>query len=191
MKSVSLMLKEIAIDIKDARVLKSLFDDFYVPLCLFVGRYLPHTGEAEDIAQECFIRLWQQRGEFRFLHQVKSFLYKTARNRALNALEHRRVEDAYVHRELEKGSEAFFRDHVIEEETYRMLRNAIDRLPEQTRRVMILALEEHDNKEIAARLQIAEGTVHSLKKIAYKRLREDLKDYFYVCLPLLTAVLGK
>jgi RNA polymerase sigma-70 factor (ECF subfamily) len=101
------------------------------------------------------------------------------------------VEDAYVHRELEKGSEAFFRDHVIEEETYRMLRNAIDRLPEQTRRVMILALEEHDNKEIAARLQIAEGTVHSLKKIAYKRLREDLKDYFYVCLPLLTAVLGK
>lgn len=185
------MSKEIAIDIKDARVLKSLFDDFYVPLCLFIGRYLPRTADAEDIAQECFIQLWQQRGEFRFLNQVKAFLYKTARNRALNELEHRRVEDIYIHGELEQNSEAFFHDHVIEEETYRMLRNAIDRLPEQTRQVMMLALEEHSNKEIAAMLQIAEGTVHSLKKIAYRRLREDLKDYFYLCMPLLVSMMGR
>ena len=52
------------------------------------------------------------------------------------------------------------------------------------KKVMLLALEGNDNKEIAACLNIADGTVHSLKKIAYKRLREELKEYFYLLLAL-------
>ena len=50
---------------------------------------------------------------------------------------------------------------------------------------MMLALEGNDNKKIAASLNIADGTVHTLKKIAYKRLREDLKEYFYLLLPFI------
>lgn len=185
------MANEGVVDIKDASVLKSLFDDFYVPLCLSVQRYLNCPETAEDIVQECFIKLWQQRGEFRYMNQVKSFLYTTARNSALNELERLKVREAYVNRELEKNEQVFFRDTLIEGETYRLLRNAIDRLPEQTRRIMQLALEGYDNKEIAKTLKIADGTVHSLKKIAYKRLREDLKEHFYLCLPILLPLIGE
>lgn len=185
------MPKEGVVDIKDANVLKSLFDDFYVPLCMCVQRYVSYPEAAEDIVQECFIKLWQQRGEFRYLQQVKSFLYTTARNSALNELERRKVREAYINQELEKDEQVFFRDTLIEGETYRLLTNAIERLPGQTRRVMLLALEGYDNKEIATLLEIADGTVHSLKKIAYKRLREDLKEYFYLCLPLLLSIVEK
>lgn len=180
---------EITVNIKDSGVLKSLFDDFYVPLCLFVERYLGISEVAEDIAQECFIKLWQQRGEFRFRNQVKSFLYTTARNRALNELEHQKVVHSFIDKESIKDEEVFFRDHVIEEETYRMLTTAMDKLPEQTRKVMYLALEGNDNKGIAAQLQISDGTVHTLKKIAYKRLKEDLREYFYLLLPIIGPML--
>ncbi len=47
--------------------------------------------------------------------------------------------------------------------------NAVQKLPGQTQNVMLLALEEKDNKEIVFSL----STVHTLKKIAYKRLREE------------------
>ena len=36
------------------------------------------------------------------------------------------------------------------------------------------------NSEIAAELSIAEGTVHALKKAAYKKLRKKLKEHFYL-----------
>lgn len=165
--------------------MKGLFDDFYVPLCLFAERYLDNPQMAEDVVQECFIKLWQHRGEFEYHRQVKSFLYTSARNSALNEIEHQKVVHTYAGKIVDKSDESFFRDHVIEEETYRMLVNAIDKLPEQTRKVMLLALEGNDNKEIAVSLNIADGTVHTLKKIAYKRLREDLKEYFYLILPFI------
>lgn len=169
--------------------MKSLFDDFYIPLCLFAERYLDNAEMAEDIVQDCFIKLWQYRNKFEFRHQVKSFLYTSVRNGALNELEHQKVMNTYAGKLLEKNDEAFFRDHVIEEETYRLLMNAISKLPEQTRKVILLALEGLDNKSIALQLNIADGTVHTLKKIAYKRLREELKEYFYLIIPFIGPIL--
>ena len=43
-----------------------------------------------------------------------------------------------------------------------------------------LALDGLKNSEIAARLGIAESSVHTQKKIAYKKLRVVLKDYYYL-----------
>lgn len=68
------------------------------------------------------------------------------------------------------------------QETRRIIANAIKRLPPQASKVMMLALSGKGNKEIAEKLQISDGTVHTHKKIAYKRLREELKDYFYILL---------
>jgi hypothetical protein len=36
------------------------------------------------------------------------------------------------------------------------------------------------NSEIAGQLGIAESSVHTLKKIAYKKLREILREYYYL-----------
>ena len=78
-----------------------------------------------------------------------------------------------------------FHERVIEEETYRMMLEEIDRLPRQMREIMLRALDGMQNKEIAADLGISVETVHSLKKIAYRRLRESLKDEYYFLLLLL------
>lgn len=40
--------------------------------------------QANDIVQDCFVKLWQLRNDFIYLHQVKSFLYTSVRNKALN-----------------------------------------------------------------------------------------------------------
>ena len=78
-----------------------------------------------------------------------------------------------------------FHERVVEHETYRMMLEEIDRLPNQMREIMLRALEGKQNKEIAEELHISPDTVHSLKKIAYKKLRESMKDEYYLLMLLI------
>ncbi|MGN0047353.1 MAG: RNA polymerase sigma-70 factor [Bacteroides sp.] len=164
---------------------QDVFQRYYVSLSLFANRYVDDEEVAADIVQDVFAKLWQIRTDFFYLHQVKSFLYTSVRNKALNELEHRHVMSEYAQRVVEKQKEAFFHDAVIEQETYRVLVEAIDRLPSQMKAIMLLALEGKKNAEIADRLEISVETVHTLKKMAYKKLRHFLNHYYYTLLWML------
>ena len=135
---------------------------------------------AADIVQECYAKLWQLREDFIYVQQVKSFLYTTVRNKSLNELEHAKVKSDYVQKVLSMNKESFFHDKMIVEESYRILVDAIEKLPPQMKIIMLLALDGKSNPEIAEELNISKETVHSQKKIAYRKLREFLKDYYYL-----------
>ena len=139
------------------REFHNVFDKYYVALCLFANQYTENEETSADIVQDSFAKLWQIRDDFFYLHQVKAFLYTAVRNKALNELEHSKVV----------------------EETYRILAEAIDKLPDQMRAIMRLAMEGKKNAEIAEQLNVSVETVHTLKKIAYKKLRIYLKEYYY------------
>lgn len=78
--------------------------------------------------------------------------------------------------------ESTFHDYLIEEEMHRIVMEAVDKLPQQSRNIIRLALENHSNAEIAEKLSVSKETVHTLKKGAYKKLRAFLKDYYYYVL---------
>ena len=62
-----------------------------------------------------------------------------------------------------------------------LLDNALQKLPERCRNIFIMnKLEGKKQKEIAEELNLSINTVESQMGIAYKKLREELKD----CLPL-------
>ena len=163
----------------DEREFHNVFDKYYVALCLFANQYTENEETSADIVQDSFAKLWQIRDDFFYLHQVKAFLYTAVRNKALNELEHSKVVFEYAQKVIEKRKDSFFHDAVVEEETCRMLTDAIDKLPDQMRAIMRLAMEGKKNGEIAEYLNVSVETVHTLKKIAYKKLRIYLKDYYY------------
>jgi RNA polymerase sigma-70 factor (ECF subfamily) len=157
---------------------KILFNNYYTPLCIFAEKYMENKDDATDIVQDTFIKFWQKKDNFQHINQIKTFLYTTTRNHCLNELEHRRIVENYSTIQKKKQSESFFNDHIIEEESYRIIIQAINKLPPQTAKVMMLALNGKGNKEIAKILSLSEGTVHTHKKIAYKHLRTKLSNYF-------------
>ncbi|MEG1563515.1 MAG: RNA polymerase sigma-70 factor [Bacteroides sp.] len=170
-----------AISIKvDDKEFRNIFNQYYVALCLFANRYTTDENVSADIVQDCFAKLWQIRTDFFYLHQVKSFLYTAVHNKALNELEHSKIVNEYAQALIEKKSDSFFSDTVLEEETYRIVAEAIGKLPEQMKAIMRLSLEGDKNQEIAEKLNVSPETVHTLKKIAYKKLRVYLKDYYYL-----------
>lgn len=156
---------------------KELFDEFYQALCVFALTYVKDQVQAADIVQEVFIKYWNRRGDFDNLFKVKSFLYTVVRNDCLNAIRDKKEkrEDISL---IE--SDAFFVDNLVEEEAYRIFYNAVEALPLQTREVIQLALDGLKNSEIAKQMGIAESSVHTLKKLAYRKLKVTLKDYYYL-----------
>lgn len=173
-------IEHISVQLTDEAQFRHIFDKYYIALCMFANQYVEDEAVASDIAQDCFVKLWQLREDFMYVHQIKAFLYTAVRNKALNELEHTKVMNEYAQKIIEMKKDSFFHDKVVEEESYRILTEAIDKLPPKMKAIMRLALEGKSNTEIAETLNVSGETVHSLKKIAYRKLRQYLKEYYYL-----------
>ena len=175
----------------DEQEFHNIFKEYYAALCSFAFQYMEDADMSADIVQDVFAKLWQIRDDFFYLHQVKAFLYTAVRNHALNELEHSKVAHEYEQKIIAKKADAFFRDAIVEEETFRILSEAIEKLPTQMRAIMQLALEGKKNTEIAERLNVSPETVHTLKKVAYKKLRAFLTDYCYLSKSTFFSIFSK
>jgi len=159
------------------KAFENIFNLFFPALCSFADTYVHNHNISEDVVQEVFIALWNNRENFNNPLPLKSFLYTSVRNRCLNYLKHQNVANKHIE-ESEKvmESDVFFFDHLIEEETHRLIYNAIDELPPHCKRILLLSLNGLTNPEIADQLNISINTVKTQKAIAYKQLRIKLKD---------------
>ncbi|WP_291870451.1 RNA polymerase sigma-70 factor [Maribacter sp.] len=175
--------QNIIIDIKkgNKESFKEFFDDFYPILCSFANKYLKNQDKSKDAAQEALIKFWEKREEFDEIQGAKSFLYVVVKNNCINILKKSKSNvDLSSLKALE--SESFFKKTLIDKETFMIVRNAINTLPNRQKKIIKLSLQGLKNPEIATQLEISPHTVHTAKKNAYCKLRETLKDIYYLLL---------
>lgn len=168
----------------DEKAFKELFETFYPSLCLFARHYLKDEAEAVDIVQESFLKYWSRRNNFDNYTQIKSFLYVVVQHACLNLIRaqrhHTSLDDV-----SNENSPAVFHNYLIEEEAHRIFNLAVDHLPLQLRTVIQHTLEGLKTPEIAQEMKITENSVITYKKEAYKRLRVNLKEHYYLLTILL------
>lgn len=156
---------------------KSLFDTLYPSLCLFANKYLNDMDTSEDMVQEVFIKIWEQKIQYVNFNATKSFLYTSVRNRCLDYLKskyHRSVIQSPDIDFDQMVTEEFFHTQLTIIDTYSQLETAIKQLPNKCEQVIRLSLKAYTNKEIAEELSISKNTVKSQKRIAYDKLRHSL-----------------
>lgn len=161
---------------------RELFDEYYQALCLFAVKYLRNDAEAEDVVQESFIKYWNRYANFDHLLKIRSFLYTSVHNDCLNRLRGSKRTREWL---SDKEDDTIFYNSLIEEEALRIFYQAVETLPSQTRKVICFALDGLNNERIAFEMGISENTVHMLKKLAYKKLKAILRNYYYLIFLLL------
>ena len=161
---------------------KAFFESFFIPVYALMQRY---TGERElsrDFTQEAFVRVFEHWGEFETEENAKAFLYTVARRIYLDHCKHQKIENQYQNRVNEEDPEEYdFLKEVTQQEVSRILYDAVDKLPSQTRSIILLNLKGFNNTEVAERLGVSVNTIKSLKKSAYVTLRTLLsKDLLMI-----------
>jgi RNA polymerase sigma-70 factor (ECF subfamily) len=134
---------------------------------------LRHREEAEEVAQEAFARAYTA---FRQLRNRERFRAWLVRMTWRLAIDRQRANRRRAAREQRMTPEAPFAVHPGEaNDRAAQLWRAIDALSDKLRVVIVLAgIEGHDVKEVAALLELPEGTVKSRLFAARQQLREAL-----------------
>lgn len=169
----------------DRAAFEEAFRAHYRPLCAFAGTYLKDRDRSEDLVQELFVKLWNERERLNVTGSLKAYLFSAVRNRSLNELE-----KVVRMKPLNEGLHDAPQDETPTEEdhTWRSARvlAAIEALPEERRKVFKLSRNEGlKYHEIAERLGISVKTVENQMGKALKTLREELADLVPVWVALL------
>lgn len=171
------LLKRIGENDKEA--FKCLFDTYFVPLCRFVRTFVNDCSVAEDIVMDIFTTVWEKRNELEIDVSWKAYLFRSARNRALNYI---RDNERFVSVSDWSFYDITETDHPYElAELERLIREAVSSLPDHCREVFRKSrFEHHTNKEIATTLNISVKYVEAQITKALKLIRKYLGDS-YTC----------
>jgi len=140
---------------------------------------LRDPGEAEDVAQECFLRAHRAFASLRERGRFQGWLVRMAFRLSLDrqrASRRRRRHENAAGLEAARASSSVD-DDAARSERREKLMAAVDALPTKLRLVTLLvAIEGHDVRAVARLLDVPEGTVKSRLHLARKTLAERLCD---------------
>ena len=176
------------------------FEDIYLSyfseMKYFAKEYVISEEDAENIVQDVFVELWENKEMLNMHMNLIAYLFTTIKNKCLNHLRHKLVvqetasklqEEYTISLRMNLDSlEAFDNNLFSDQDIEKIISRALDTLSEKCRTIFIMSkIEGKKQKEIAQELNISINTIETQMGIAYKKLRIELKDYFPILLFIL------
>ncbi|MCD7978206.1 MAG: RNA polymerase sigma-70 factor [Tannerellaceae bacterium] len=168
------LLKALSHD--DLQAFDRLFRNYFPKLKRFLAGFSGNETMAEDLAQDVFVKLWQNRTSLSHIRNLNAYLYTMARNALYNQLElsyySHTLSEEHIPEipTLESLEELLFADELEE-----IIRHTVEHMPPQRKMIFNLSrVEGLKNEEIATRLQIGKRTVETHISAALKELRKAL-----------------
>lgn len=151
---------------------KQLFDLYFIPLCRYINLLVQDERNAEEIALDIFISIWEKRENIQIQTNVNAYLFRMAKNRALNYL--RDNEKNITYESLLAIEKASVDDLSMEyKELEQIIEDSVCILPEKCREVFIKSrMDNLTNKEIAAQMNVTLKTVEAQITKALKMIRK-------------------
>lgn len=158
---------------------KEIFDTIYEPLKHFIYYKSGNIIEAEDIAQEAFMKVWEKRNEVKKA-TVKAYLYTIAGNICINRHLQKKVVLKFENAQKRETYSANSPEFDLEmKEFNQQLQNAISNLSEKNREVFLMnRIDDMTYNEIASNLDISVKAVEKRMKNALSSLRKLIVTKF-------------
>ncbi|MBN8194936.1 sigma-70 family RNA polymerase sigma factor [Thalassospira povalilytica] len=161
----------------DKRAYRVVVERYYRGIVGIARRMGLTGGDAEDVAQDVFVRVWLHREKWRADGGAtfKTWLYRVAVNRVIDIKRKPQfVEGAELDEVPDEAMSAV--DRLAQHQEFKRLRLAIKKLSDQQQIAINLFYDrELSNQEAASIMGVSVNAMESLLKRARKRLREELK----------------
>lgn len=165
----------------DELALEAIFRAHYDGMCAFVQRFVYAPDVSEELVQDVFFKLWAKREQMAEIDALKTYLYRAARNTALNHLRRRKLEQNWEEHEGARGEPIAGEsadDETSTDELTRAVDKAVRRLPDRCREIFLMSREGGlTYGQIADALGISIKTVETQMGRALKSLRSALAKY--------------
>lgn len=158
---------------------KLLFQRYYKPLVLFSGSLLEDFSFPEDIVQDVFYQFIRTKAYQKVTStSLSTYLFRSVRNACFNKLQ---KEKEYLHCDLLAYDAIEEEAITISPEIITAIQQAINKLPERTRAVILsIMVDGKKYKETAENLNISVNTVKTLLSNGIKSLREQFPNSFFL-----------
>ena len=187
------ILKELKYGSKKA--FEYIFKTYYDQLCRYAREILKNDDQAQDVVENLFLIIWEDRKKLDIHKSFRSYLYRSIYNACLNVIRKRKSENKYRdffihHADFSKthdyGSLSYPLSGIIEREMEEKLHEVFNELPPQCKKIFLMSrVDDLSHQEIADKLDLSLNTVKSQIMSALKRIRVALKDIILIMTLLL------
>ncbi len=176
----------------DQAAFKHLMKKYHDQIANLIYRIIHQREHVEDLTQEVFIKAFASLGSFNEEYAFSTWLYKIATNSSIDFIRKKKLHTFSIDKPVAVDESEYTFElpdttyepdkHIIEKQRSKLLEEAIGRLPEKYKRVIILRhTEERDYREIAKILKLPIGTVKAhifrARELLNKYLRDKIAHY--------------
>ncbi|WP_290306312.1 RNA polymerase sigma factor [Mucilaginibacter flavus] len=160
----------------------------------FVMKYVNAPLLAEDLTQEVFIKMWENRNNLNGVASFKSYLFTTAKNHTLNSMKVAFRSEAalglVVNGFIAERNNT--EDDLLHKEYLDFLRRTLETLPPRTREIFKMCREQEKTyDEVAQELGISRNAVKNHMVASMKVLSFSLKKEFGISLGIFLAIVSR
>jgi RNA polymerase sigma-70 factor (family 1) len=156
----------------------------------YIFLFTKSKEETEEILQEIFIKIWENREKLPEVDSVKNYLFRFAKNKLLDKIRHLQIRQRVLSeiKRTKDISETTTSDQCTYREYYRLVQQAVENLPPKRKLIFRLNIENglsHD--EIALQLNISKSVVQKQVYSASHFVREYLFKHGEISFSILVA----
>lgn len=175
----------------DSRGLALLYEEHKQALYFFVYAYLRHRESAEEIVQDTFLKLWENRQTLRPDADPRAYLFQVAKHATLDALRRQKVERTFLeHQRATANAGHSDTEQQVEWADYQvLLQRAMAQLPPSRQQIFRLSREQElTYDEIAQRTNLSVKAVEKQMMKALRSVRGYLRKHAGLTTATLLAV---
>ncbi len=169
----------------DEKSFESLFKELYAELCSYALQYTSDRFLADEIVQDVFIKIWQNRENITPTKSIKAYIFQTVHNSCINTLVQKRckksINNVFLSEEswkiIQESTQinSFLLEKLEAEDTEQIIKQIIQSLPASCSEIFTLSrFENKSNQEIAEMLNVSVSTVRTQIYRALDRISERL-----------------
>ncbi|WP_455592613.1 RNA polymerase sigma-70 factor [Bacteroides sp.] len=152
---------------EDSKTFEAFFLHYYPQVKNFINRLIQNDEDSEDLSQDIFTNLWQNRKSLNEVENLNAYLYRMAKNAVYRYIKRNLLFKNYQEKQSASDSLLQLTFNQTEEdlqahELELLVALAVDKMPHQRQKIYKMSREQGiNNEQIALELNISKRTVEN------------------------------